>query len=285
MPKRSWYERNEIKRINKDWVSTNVRLTEREEELLDIINKRKLVRRDMLEVISSSYRFLGANRTRIMNRSINKMFNSMVIDKVHEPQHFMKGNKPAVVALDKAGSVILGIPHKQRIKHHKSVVEGVEYIQRQLPSNYKHINGVNQLEVETILFCEESDNELIEWVLEKPIELFYGNEKIVLIPDVQMEIKLSGRVLNAFLEYDTSTENIRYKESPIIRDKIIKYKKYKLSNLWKESLNSYPLLILVTEDSKRIDFFNSKCEENGIAGIGVHVDNYRKFLEHISDKY
>src|SRR5690606_36094306 len=189
MSKRTWYDRTEIKRVTPDWVKTNVRITNREKELLQIISDRKLVRRDMLEIISPSYRHLGDNRTRIINRSINKMFKNMIVDKVHEPQESMKGKKPPVVAIDRTGAVTLGIPFKQSIKHDKSVVCGVEYIHRSLPANYRHINGVNQLEVDTIQFCERKDVEISQWVLEKPIELFYGGERVSLIPDVLMELK------------------------------------------------------------------------------------------------
>lgn len=282
--RRSWYERFEVKRINADWVKTNVRLTDREVELLKIINYRKLVRRDMLEIISPSYRYLSSkNRTRIMNRSISKMFQSMVVDKVHEPQHFKRGNTPAVVALDRAGAIILGIPFKQRIRQIKQVLGGVEYIYRQLPINFRHINGVNQLEVDTILFCEETGNKLVQWVLEKPIEIFYGQDKIVLIPDVLMELKINNKSLLAFIEYDTGSENIRYKEPPTVRDKIIKYKKYMLSKLWENEFPNFPLLIFVTEDNDRINFFNRKCKENGILGIGVYYKNYSSFLQNLGN--
>jgi len=254
--------------------------------LLEIINYRKLVRRDMLEVISPSYRYLGDNRTRIINRSLNKMFKNMVIDKVHEPQQFMKGNKPAVVALDRAGALTLGVPFKQRIRHNKSVIKGVEYIHRQLPANYRHINGVNQLEVETILFCEDTGNELVKWVLEKPIELFYGGDKIVLIPDILLELKLvrePSRAFYAYIEFDTGSESIRYKEPPIIRDKVINYKKYMLSKIWEDEFPKFPMVILVTEDEKRTEFFNRKCRENGIVGLGIYYERYREFLEKIID--
>ena len=279
--KKGWYERKEIKRVTLDFVKTNCKLTEREEELLQIISDRKLVRRDMLEVISPSYRYLGENRTLIINRSINKMFKSMVVDKVHEPQEFMKGNKPATVALDKAGAITLGVPFKQRIRHHMSVVRGDEYVTRSLPANYRHINGVNQLEVDTILFCEDNDSKIIQWVHEKPMELFWGQEKVLVIPDIIMELKLADKALFAFVEYDTGSESKREKEPPIIRDKIIKYRKYMLSGLWEDDYPQFPMLLLVTEDSNRIDFFNKKCKESGLLGMGVYYKNYSKFLEQL----
>lgn len=276
--RRHWYEREEAKKVNLDWVKTHVRLTKREEELLRIIYDRKLVRRDMLEIISPSYRNIGDSRTRVMNRSIRKMFESMCIDKVHEESKYREGNSPAIIAIDKAGSLILGESHKPRIKH----IDSGGYIKRMLPINFRHINGVNQLEVETILLCESTGNELIEWVHEKPQELYYAQEKITIIPDVAMQLKLNGKPFYAFVEYDTGAENLRYKEPPIIKDKIIKYRRYKASSLWQNEYPYFPMVLLVTEDEKRVKFFTDKCKENGIRGFGVYYENYVKFLRHLT---
>lgn len=280
-----WYERNEIKRITKDWVDINVRITDRELELLKIIYERKLVRRDMLEIISPSYRNLGDNRTRIINRSINKLFKNMCIDKIHEPQKFMKGNTPAIISLDRAGSIVLGVQHKRRIIHEKNIVNGVEYINRIIPSSYKHINGVNQLEVDTINFCEYTNSIFTDWTIEKPVHFYYSQNKILLIPDVLLSLRFSTNLdkdIYAYIEFDTGSENIRYKNPPIIREKVINYKKYKLSNIWSDEYPYFPMLLLVTKDYKRIDFFNKLCKENSLIGFGVYYKNYKKFLEHLS---
>jgi Replication-relaxation len=280
--KKGWYSRQEVERVTLDWIKVNCRITDREMELLKIIKDRKLVRRDMLEIISPSYRCLGNNRTEILNRAIRKLFRKMCIDKVHEERELGRGgNYPCTIALDKGGSLLLGVPHKRRILHHK---EG-NYIRRSLPANYRHINGVNQLEVDTILFCEKTDSNISVWVHEKPQELYYGQDKVVVIPDVVMGLKFNtgqSEPFYAFIEYDTGSESLRYKEPPIIRDKVIKYKKYKLSKLWENDYPYFPVLLLVTEDQNRIDFFNKKCEENNIKGVGIYSENYTAFLERLS---
>ena len=79
--------------------------------------------------------------------------------------------------------------------------------------------------------------------------------------------------------FNTGAESIRYKESPIIREKILKYKKYKLSKIWEKHFEYFPALLLVTEDEKRIGYFNKKCKENNIVGLGVYYENYTKILE------
>src|SRR5690606_31610942 len=142
----------------------NCKITNREMELLEIIRDRKLVRRDMLEIISPSYRNIGSSRTRIMNRSIKKLFKNMCIDKAHENQLLGEGNTPAIVSLDKAGSMLLGMKHKPRIRRDKKIVNGRSYFVRKLPINYRHINGVNRLEVETILTLDELGGEITQWV-------------------------------------------------------------------------------------------------------------------------
>lgn len=279
-----WYEREEIQKITLDWVKTNCILTERERELLQLVYDRKLVRRDHLEVISESYRKLGISRTKLLNRAVKKMYKKMIFDKVHEEQEIGKGNKPSIIALDKAGSMILNVPHKKRILHKRSTMKGHYTIKRSLPANYRHINGVNQIEVESILFCEKFDYHILFWKHEIPLIFHYGGEKIHLIPDVFTEMKVKNKSILLFIEYDTGSENFRYKSNfPIIYDKIIKYKKYKASKLWANEYPFFPLILLVTEDDKRIQYFNQKCKEVGLKGFGIYYDNYTKFLKHLTD--
>jgi Replication-relaxation len=276
--RRAWYEREEIDRITLDWVKLNCRLTTREIELLEIINERKLVRRDHLEVISPSYRELGSNRTEILNRSIRKLFRTMCLDKIHEKRDIgIGGNNPCTVALDRAGSIILGINHKRRIIHKK---EG-KYIRRSLPVNYRHINGVNQLEVDTIEVTDAFDGQITAWHHEKPQKLQYGVENISVIPDVRLELKFNGKPFYAFLEYDTGSEDRRNKNNfPTIRDKLLKYKKYKSSKLWDSPY--FPLILFVSEDMSRLDYVNRVMKEFGLEGWGIYRENYRDVLERIS---
>lgn len=274
-----WYEREEVGKITLDYVKSNCRYTKREKELMEIINERKLVRRDMLEIISPSYRNIGKNRTRLINKSLNKLFTQSCIDKVHEKQIMTKGNTPAIFSIDRAGSIILGQKHTQRIRQVKKSVGSKRYIHRELPLNFRHINGVNSLEVETINFCEDSDAEILNWSIEKECVFYYGQEKHVLIPDVKLSLKVNEKVYNIFLEYDTGSENIRYKEPPIIKNKILNYRKYKLSKIWENEFNNFPIVVLVTEDEKRTNFFNQKCKENGIIGVGVYRSNYNALLK------
>jgi hypothetical protein len=277
-----WYEREEIQKVTLDWIKVNCKLTEREKELLQIVYDRKLVRRDHLEIISPSYRKIKTNRTRLLNRAIKKLYKGMVFDKIHEEQDIGKGNNPCICAIDKAGSLMLGKSHRRRIIHKRSTHKGQYYIERSLPNNYRHINGVNQTEVDTILFCEEIGCKVVQWKHEVASRFQFNGEEILFIPDVFCELDINGNHLLLFIEYDTGSENFRYKSNfPIIHEKIIKYRRYYKSNLWKESYNSFPLVLLITEDEKRIEYWNKTSKELGIRGVGVYVDKYVNVLRRL----
>lgn len=284
--KASWYEREEIEKVTIDWVKTNCRITERERELLRLVYDRKLVRRDHLEVISESYRHLGSNRTRLMNRSIKKLYQSLIFDKTHEAQIYGRGNTPSIIALDRGGSLLLNVQHKRRIPYNKYIVNDKTFYRKKLPANYRHINGINQLEVDTILLCEETGNQILGWHHESPQELHFGGERIILIPDIGLHLKLKEKPFYAFVEYDTGSENRGYKDRfPIIHDKIIKYRKFKASKLWIETYPYFPMLLFVTEDERRIDFFNNECEANKLQGFGIYYKNYSKWLRHLFNMF
>lgn len=281
-----WYEREEVKKVTGDWVKENCKLTPREEELLELVYDRKLVRRDHLEIISESYRNAGDNRTILLNRAIKKLFKMMVIDKYHQKQDIGKGSIPATVAIDKAGSIILGKPHKRRIIQDKHSYKGVEYIKRRLPSNFRHINGVNQLEVDAIQICEKYDFHIDLWELEQPKTFSFNGEEITLIPDVLLLLNMQGKYFAIYIEYDTGSEGVREKEPKVIRDKIINYRRFKGSNLWYNehwqinfSEPVFPLLLFVTEDKNRIVFFKEQADKLGIQSLAMHSNKFRVILE------
>lgn len=289
--KRGWYERENINRITHDWVSSHCKnLTRREKELLKIVNDRKLVRRDHLEIIHRGYRNAGDSRTSVLNRSIKKLFDKMCLDKVHEESEFMKGNNPSIVALDRAGAMVLNTPFKRRIKQKSRLIGTEKYVFRELPSNYKHIHGVNELEVKTIILSENMNFDVVRWDLEhKNAKIVQYNEKFTIIPDIFTIFRLNfnnNKPFLAFIEYDTGYEDHRYKDSfPTIRDKLEKYQKYKLSGSWKNEWwckkikTGFPLLIFVTEDEKRVRYTNEKGKALGLRVLAIHSERYEKELE------
>lgn len=284
MSKKRWYEREEIVKINHDWVRLNCKnITNREKELLRIVNERKLVRRDHLEIIHEGYRNAGSMRTNILNRSIKKLFEKMCLDKVHEEPEFMKGNLPAVLALDRAGAIIIGEKFRKRIKHTPKLVNNKKYFIRELPNNYPHIHGVNSLECETILLSEELGFNIIMWNLEQDnAKNVMYNEEFRIIPDVLMLLRIGNKPFLSYIEYDTGMEDNRHKDKfPTIREKLERYRMFKLSSAWKDekwSKLGFPLLLFVTEDMGRIAFVNDKARLLGLKTIVMHTSEYRDKL-------
>jgi Replication-relaxation len=289
VPKRKgWYERQEVNRLSHDWVKMNCKnITKREKELLKIVHERKLVRRDHLEIIHPSYRKAGKNKTSILNRSIKKLFEKMCLDKVHEEPEFMTGNNPAIIAIDRAGAMILDVPFKRRIKQAHRFIGTDKYVFRELPSNYPHIHGVNKIETITIQLAEKMNFTIVRWDLEhKNAKLVQFNEKFTIIPDIFTIFRLNfkqNKPFLAFIEYDTGSEDNRYKDKfPTLRDKMEKYQKYKLSGAWKNEWWSkkiktgFPLLLFVTEDEKRVDYLNKKGKEIGLRVLAMHIEDYEK---------
>ena len=204
----------------------------------------------------------------------------MVIDKVHEVQEIGKGNTPCIVAIDKGGSIILGVPHKIRIPQRKTKFKQTYYVTRICPSNFRHINGINQCEVDTILFCEATNNELLKWKLEVATTFYYNQQEILFIPDVFVECKFKDKHWLAFIEYDTGSENHRNKDDfPVLSEKLDNYRKYKMSELWVDKYKYFPMILLVTEDEKRVHWFTSKCRGLGLQGFGIYHNKYTNFLE------
>lgn len=277
--RKGWYDREEIQKVTLDWLKTNRRPTERELELLRIVKERKLVRRDHLEVICEPYRIIGESRTRIINRSIERLFSTMYLDKTHEKQEIGKGNLPCVVSLDRAGSLFFGIPHKPRITQNKRIIKDREYIFRSLPNYFRHTHGINQVEVDTI----ELGHEIVQWAHEKGVEFHRGVEKVKVIPDVFIELKIRQKPFWAFLEYDTGTENARSTKSfPILDKKISNYRMYKQTEMWKQYSGYFPVILFVTEDDKRVEYFTRECKKNGLQGWGIYHDRYKVFMEHLA---
>ena len=280
--RRGWYEREEITKVTKDWIATNVRLTQREQNLLPLIYDRKLVRRDHLEIISEDYRNLGDSRTKILNRSISKLFRTVVLDKVHEAQMIGSGNHPCTVAIDKGGSLILNVVHKPRILHKKEYYKGELFIKRSLPVNYKHINGVNRMEVDAIEFCKNTGNHILKWKLEESKTFKFNGEKITLITDVFLEMLINGKLFLAYLEYDTGSENARYKDNfPTLDNKLLNYRMYFRSKLWINKLEYFPMVLLITEDEKRVKYFTKECKKKGLHGYGIYYNRFVSFLERL----
>jgi hypothetical protein len=277
-----WYDRIEHSKISQEWVRLHCKnVTKRELELLKIVYYRKLLRRDHLEIIHSGYRNLS-QRTNVLNRSINKLFSLSCLDKVHEEAEFMKGNFPAILSVDRAGAILINKPYKQRIPTKKRVIGNETIIFREIPNSLIHTNGINKLEVDTILFTEEHGYKF-KWRLERDNykEFFWNKEKIGLKPDVLLILNADNKIYFFFIEYDTGTEDNRHaKNFPTLLHKMENYHKYKSIGQWKsedwaKKFNApFPLVLFVTEDEKRIEYIKEKGGKIGLRVDAVLSSNY-----------
>jgi hypothetical protein len=290
MARKGWYEREEVPTINHDWVSMHCKnITNREMKLLRIINDRRLVRRDHLEIIHEDFRNAGDRRTSILNRSIKKLFEKMCIDKVHEEAEYRNGNKPAVLSLDRAGAILLGLDKrfKRRIQHNDvRIIDTKKFIFRELPNNFPHVHGINELEVKTILLGDELGFDIVRWDLEeKNTKMYMYNQRYILKPDIFTILRVNKKPFMAFIEYDTGKEDNRNKDKfPVIREKLEKYHYYKLCGSWKreswaEILPFFPILLFVTEDKKRIPYINDKGQKMGLKVKAIHSSEYQETLK------
>lgn len=288
--RKGWYDRTEQPRVTADWVKLNCRsITDREMEILRIVHKRKYVRRDHLEWIHPDFRVIEnqGSRVTVLNRSITKLFEKMCLDKVHEQTGYKEGNKPCIIALDKAGAILLKTPFYRRIKQRKTFKDGQLHVHsREVPIQFLHVNGINQLEVDTIKFCIENNWKLVRWDIENTRKFSSGAEKIRLTPDVFAIFGFGNKPIISFLEYDTGTEDKgNSKKFPMIDDKLNKYKKFLQSGQWmKEGWYKrlkgagFPLLIFVTEDKKRVEFVEKRGKELGLQLEVVLSQDYNSLL-------
>lgn len=270
--RKKWYERIEHARISEDWVRLHCKnVTDREKKLLEIIYERKLVRRDHLEILHPGYRDIP-RRTNVINRSIKKLYELMCLDKVHEQSEYMKGNLPAVLAIDKAGALLIGKPFKRRIKQVKKTVGQEQIVIRELPSNYPHIHGINKLEV-IITEWALKHGFRFRWFLENENEkqFIFNGERVILIPDVFTIINAKGKIALFYIEYDTGKEDNRNKTTfPTIYEKLQKYYWYKLTGIWKKEWwavkikTDFPMILFVTEDKGRIEYVKEKAKNFGL---------------------
>lgn len=259
-------------------------------ELLHIIQRRKLVRRDHLEIISPEYRYLK-DRTRTLNKSLSKLFQRMCIDKYHEEMEYMAGDSPAIIALDRAGTILLSrylnkdLRHSKKIDHIKKIYGNKTYYIRKLAVPFAHIHGVNQLEFETINLCEEIGANLLVWNLEYENYRKYGaDQEAGIKPDVFMIIRVDNKPFVAYIEYDNGTEDKHQTKSiPYLTDKLKKYRMYMLSKEWGREnwfdlYPHFPPIIFVVQTKQRVGVLEEKAKELKLNLIAITKDNYQHML-------
>lgn len=282
MPERlSKWHRDEVHQITHDWVRGNChRITNRDCELGKLLIKRKLLRRDQIPILHPGFRGL-ANPEVQVNRRLRILYDSHFIDRCFPNVRQGEGSAQAVIALDRAGALLLGATYKRVIKHQKNRFGGIE---RTLPIDYRHTLGINDFEVSLVQWCMNHEAEMLRWKIDfDNLRRFQFNGEWIIRPDGFGIIRKpigTGKGKAFFFEYDTGTEDERHRTRfKKLTAKFKSYAAYKASGAWSREdwaplLREFPPLVFLTEDGKRINALRELA-----SALGVQI-----FIEHFSNR-
>lgn len=238
-------------------------LTKRDKDLLELIHKKKFLRRDQAQVYLSSF-----SSSDVLNKRIRLLYHNYFIDKIYPQVGLGKGSSKQILCLDKAGAILLHIPHFTKpIRYTDNLA--------MLPIYWRHHLRIIDVEIILIEMCKRRNFTLHtiekEYILDAP-------EKRI-IPDLFIFIiNKSGYV--CFIEIDMGTEDMIR-----LKNKIRDYEKYYLSNKWLElpwtsyfKDPPYPEILFITDDNdKRIKEISRLLKESILTGT---VMGWREFQEH-----
>lgn len=267
------YERPEVKQITKQWVKENCKnITERDMSLLRTIydNKRKLLRRDQLEILCP-IPFASTDR---LNKRLKTLFKLHIIDKIYPSVGLGEGSSKQYVCLDRAGLILLGIE-----KYNKPIT--TDYIgNRSLPLGWEHKVMINEYECYVQQITKALGGSILDYKVEEPI---YFND-IKLIPDIFCFLKCNGKGYVFFIEVDMGTEDI-----PYIKNKLDVYRDLYLSHSWvntdwckKFKTPIFPRLMFITENDrpKRVKTLQEYTKESSIRHyFGYHNEFEDMFID------
>lgn len=254
---RRW-ERQEIHQVTRQWVQENCQnVTARDLHLGKMLLKRRIMRRDQIQFLHPGFRDL-ANPEVQVNRRLRVLYDCHFIDRAFPAIAPGTGSSQAVVALDRAGAIMLEAPFKRVIRHQR---DGKGNIQRILPPDYRHTLAIHDFEISLLKHCFATGTELLRWRIEYENQRrFVFNGEHVIRPDGFGIVRLpNGKGKAFFFEYDTGTEDYRCRNSfKRLTAKLKAYAAYRDSGVWLQEdwgrmLKEFPLLLFLTEDKKRIE--------------------------------
>lgn len=279
------WEREEVTQISASWVDENCRhrVTDRDLELGRLLVKRRLLRRDQVEILHPGFRGLSQSAA-VVNRRLRILFDCHFIDRAFPRVMPGAGSSQAVISIDRAGAHLLDEPFKRVIKHQKDRLGNIERI---LPADYKHTLGVNDFECSLVLGSERHGCELLRWRVEhQNLRRFNYNGDQQLRPDGFGIVRLAnGKGRAFFVEYDTGSEDIRSRRRfKKLEAKFKAYAAFKSSGAWTQedwaqSLKKFPALVFLTEDKKRVEPLREIMKTLGIRGVVEHFSNRDRVLD------
>lgn len=264
------YDRPEVKQITKQWVKENcTNITSRDMGLLKVLadNKRKLLRRDQLEILYPE--FASTDR---LNKRLKVLFQQHIIDKVYPAVKIGEGTSKQHICLDRAGVILLGLE-----KYNKPIVSDLAG-NRSLPLGWQHKVMLNEYEC----MIRQMGLEVLMYEVEEP-HLFGNDSK--LIPDILCLLKCSGKGYLLIIEVDMGTEDV-----PYVKSKLELYKDYYISRQWVNKpwakifkTPTFPRVLFMTENNrpKRIETLQEYTKESQIRFLYGSHDQFITMMEGI----
>lgn len=259
------YERPEVKQITKQWVRENCKnITERDRGLLKLLheNKRKLLRRDQIEILYPT--FASTDR---LNKRIRTLFHMHIIDKVYPPVGIGEGTSKQHICLDRAGAILLGLE-----KYNKPITTDLAG-NRSLPLGWEHKVMLNDYECAIVSSMRNLGGKILLYEVEE-IHPFNDTK---LIPDILCVLSCGGKGYIFFIEVDMGTEDI-----PYVKAKLESYKDYYISRAWVNKpwakmfkTPTFPRVLFITENnrSKRVESLREYAAESSIRFVfGYHAE-------------
>lgn len=252
------WERQEVHQVTRQWVQENCQnVTARDLHLGRMLLKRRIMRRDQVQVLHPGFRDL-ANPEVQVNRRLRVLYDCHFIDRTFPQVAPGTGSSQAIVALDRAGAIMVGMPFKRVIRHQRDIKGN---IQRILPLDYRHTLAIHDFEISLLQHCFATGTELLRWRIEHENQRrFMFGQEYVIRPDGFGIVRLPNGKGKAFLfEYDTGTEDQRCRTTfKRLTAKLKAYAAYRDSGVWLQEdwgrmLKEFPPLIFLTEDKKRIE--------------------------------
>lgn len=246
--------RLDVKQVSKLWVQENCKnITQRDIGLLELLSKRRLLRRDQIYRLYPKFASVD-----VLNKRLKMLYNKHVIDRIRPPVRQGEGSSQQYVCLDRAGIILLGLD-----KYNKPI-----YINnignKSLFLGWEHRVLINEYECIIKEVITRLGGRLLIYLSESPV--MFNNTK--LIPDIFILMSRNNKGYLMYIEIDQGTEDI-----PYVKNKLNSYMDYYISKRWLQepwarvlSPPSFPGIYFFTQDnrSKRIATLQNYTSEKSV---------------------
>jgi hypothetical protein len=268
-------DRPEIKHVSKAWVKDNCKtsLTDRDMDLLRLIHKKQLLRRDQIQALLP-----GAfpNEDRLQKRLL-KLYQMHIIDRICPKVGIGEGSSQQHVCVDRAGAILLDIQ-----EGFNKFIQGTEG-NKWLPQRWRHVVAINDYEILIRDIVRDMGGEVLYYTVEREIKYAHTCVK----PDILCLIRWEGKPSLFIVEVDLDTEDMK-----TLKNKVHNYKACYLSGAWrntkwarafKTDRPPFPKILFFTEDDrpKRVKTLKEYVKDTG--SVKFQADHHCNAREIIVD--